>query len=104
MGASIIMTFSSQLLSWISSMIVPSFPLRFQGIANEGTIIDDIQLSSWDEKVMMIEAPIYRGNSGSPIINKNGQVIGIVFATLNQEEHGKVGLFIPIDYYFTYHN
>jgi|SRR5690625_1637069 len=79
-------------------------PLRFQGIANEGTIIDDIQLSSWDEKVMMIEAPIYRGNSGSPIINKNGQVIGIVFATLNQEEHGKVGLFIPIDYYFTYHN
>ena len=79
-------------------------PLRFQGIANEGTIIGDIQLSRWDEKVMMIEAPIYRGNSGSPIINKNGEVIGIVFATLNQEEHGKVGLFIPIDYYYKYHD
>lgn len=78
-------------------------PLRFQGIANEGTIIDYIQLSSWDEEVLMIKAPIYRGNSGSPIINEDGQVIGIVFATLNQEKHGKVGLFIPIDYYYKYH-
>lgn len=79
-------------------------PLSFQGIANEGTVIDYIQLSSWDEEVVMIQAPIYRGNSGSPIINKNGQVIGVVFATLTQEEHGKVGLFIPIDYYYKYHN
>lgn len=79
-------------------------PLRFHGIANEGTIIDYIQLSSWDEEVIMIQAPIYRGNSGSPIINNNGQVIGVVFATLNQDDHGKVGLFIPIDYYYKYHN
>jgi len=78
-------------------------PLRFHGIANEGTIIDYTKLSSWDEEVVMIQAPIYRGNSGSPIINKNGQVIGVVFATLTQEEHGKVGLFIPIDYYYKYH-
>src|SRR5690625_298444 len=79
-------------------------PLRFQGIANEGTIIDYIQLGDWDEEVLMIRAPIYRGNSGSPIININGQVIGIVFATLTQEKHGKVGLFIPIDYYYKYHH
>lgn len=79
-------------------------PLRFHGIANEGTIIDYIQLSSWDEEVVMIQAPVYRGNSGSPIINNNGQVIGVVFATLNQDDHGKVGLFIPIDYYYKYHN
>lgn len=75
-------------------------PLRFQGIANEGTVIDYIKLSSWEKEVVMIKAPIYRGNSGSPIINKDGQVIGVVFATLDQEEHGRVGLFIPIDYYY----
>lgn len=75
-------------------------PLRFQGIANEGAVIDYIQLSSWEKEVVMIKAPIYRGNSGSPIINTDGQVIGIVFATLNEEEHGRVGLFIPIDYYY----
>lgn len=75
-------------------------PLRFQGIANEGTIIDDIHLNDWEKEVRMIKAPIYRGNSGSPIIDGSGQVIGVVFATLHHSQHGKVGLFIPIDYLY----
>lgn len=75
-------------------------PLRFQGIANEGTLIDYILLNDWEKEVVMIQAPIYRGNSGSPIINQAGEVIGVVFATLHQDEHGRVGLFVPIDYYY----
>lgn len=74
-------------------------PLRFQGIVNEGYILDYIQLKEWNDPVIMIEAPIYRGNSGSPIINEQGEVIGVVFATINHNEYGTVGLFIPIDYY-----
>lgn len=74
-------------------------PLQFQGIANEGTIIDYIKLSSWEKDVVMLQAPIYRGNSGSPIINMDGQVIGVVFATTNHDVYGRVGLFVPIDYY-----
>lgn len=69
-------------------------PLKFTGIANEGTLIDFYQLSDWEVPVMMMEAPVYRGNSGSPVLNEEGQVIGIVFATLDHDEHGKVGLFI----------
>ena len=38
---------------------------------------------------MMMEAPVYRGNSGSPVLDNNGQVIGIVFATMDHDEHGK---------------
>ena len=49
----------------------------------------------------MIEAPVYRGNSGSPVLNHDGLVIGIVFATLNDDDYGKVGLFIPIDDYYS---
>lgn len=75
-------------------------PLSFHGIANEGTIIDYTKLKHWEDEVVMIKAPVYRGNSGSPIINKDGKVIGVIFATLNHDEHEKVGLFVPIDYYY----
>ncbi|RDW18156.1 serine protease [Oceanobacillus arenosus] len=79
-------------------------PLKFNGIANEGNIIHYMQLSSWDEAVIMIEAPVYRGNSGSPILNQDGEVIGIIFATLNHDTYGRVGLFIPISLYYQYHS
>jgi len=75
-------------------------PLNFTGIANEGRIIDSVQLKSWEVPVLMLDAPVYRGNSGSPVINHDGEVIGVVFATLDHEKEGKVGLFIPIDYYY----
>lgn len=75
-------------------------PLRFHGIANEGTIIDYLKLTNWKDEVVMIKAPVYQGNSGSPIINKQGNVIGVIFATIDHDEYGKVGLFIPIDYYY----
>lgn len=78
-------------------------PLKFQGIANEGTIIDYVKLDDWEEKVLMIKAPVYRGNSGSPVINQAGKVIGVIFATLDRDDYGKVGLFIPIDLYYKYH-
>lgn len=75
-------------------------PLSFYGIANEGTIIDYIQLRDWQDPVIMIQAPVYRGNSGSPVFDKEGQVIGVIFATLDHDDHGTVGLFVPIDYYY----
>nr|WP_106782465.1 trypsin-like peptidase domain-containing protein [Lysinibacillus timonensis] len=73
-------------------------PLFFSGIANEGNIIGPTLLSDWDEEVYMMHAPVYRGNSGSPVINMSGEVIGVVFATMDDEDYGNVGLFVPIDH------
>ncbi len=36
-----------------------------------------------DPRIYQISNPIQPGNSGGPLINKNGQVVGIVVATLN---------------------
>lgn len=74
-------------------------PLRFHGIVNEGTIVDSILLNDWEEEVIVIKAPVYRGNSGSPVIDDNGQVIGVVFATMKHDVYGKVGLAVPIELY-----
>lgn len=74
-------------------------PLRFTGIANEGYVMDYAKVKSKDDPVVMMDAPVYRGNSGSPVIDELGEVIGVVFATLDTDEAGRVGLFIPIDYF-----
>ncbi|MBM7540061.1 S1C family serine protease [Amphibacillus cookii] len=72
-------------------------PLRFNGIANQGMITGFIEQMSLATEVMMIDAPVYRGNSGSPVINQDGEVIGMIYATLNDEQYGRVGLAIPVD-------
>ena len=76
--------------------------LKFTGIANKGTVLDYVHVDSKELPVVMMDAPVYRGNSGSPVINESGNVIGIIFATLFHDDEGRVGLFIPVDYYYEY--
>lgn len=74
-------------------------PLNFIRIANEGSVLNYIHVSSKPLPVVMMNAPVYRGNSGSPVINEAGNVIGVIYATMRHDEAGKVGLFIPIHYF-----
>lgn len=67
-------------------------PLSWTQIANKGEILDINELT-------IISAPIYRGNSGSPVINMDGEVVAVVFAKRRTTEYGSksVGLAVPIE-------
>jgi serine protease Do len=79
------------------SVYIIGNPLVFNGIANEGEIwrLLDGQKSG----VMAVKAPIYRGNSGSPVIRKrDGVVVGVIYATTSILDNGanqRVGLAVP---------
>ena len=65
-------------------------PLFHNQIVNEGKILD----GSDPNGVLMLSAPIYKGNSGSPVISSKGDVIGVVFAKSMEEP---IGYAIPIE-------
>lgn len=72
-------------------------PLGFFNIVNEAVFIGMSRLAGWDEPVLTIQGPVYKGNSGSPIINSEGSVIGVLFASSDQtgEDDQTVGFVIP---------
>ncbi|MBU9713941.1 S1 family peptidase [Evansella tamaricis] len=93
--------------SWETGMpvFVIGNPLFFNFIANKGNVIG--MTEDRDVPFLMLDAPIYRGNSGSPVINEAGKVIAVVFATNRMEIDGekrRVGLAVPVDYFKEYLN
>lgn len=92
-----------QVRSWQPGMHVYIIgnPLFFNHIANEGSIIGEIPVQGLEVPAMAIQAPIYKGNSGSPVINERGEAIAVVFATAEIERSGekqKVGLAVPVSH------
>lgn len=76
-------------------------PLAFYRIATEGTVIGLTPSESGKLPMLMIQAPIHNGNSGSPVINDKGNVIAVVYATTTTsqgDQSATVGLAIPINY------
>ena len=53
---------------------------------------------NWVMKVIQIDAPINKGNSGGPLLNVNGDVIGICSLKFTDEEIEGMGFAIPIEY------
>ncbi|MBB6633101.1 S1 family peptidase [Cohnella thailandensis] len=74
-------------------------PLYFTQIAIEGAIIGLVPIRGRQTPVMALQAPVYSGNSGSPVINEHGKAIAVVYATADiqhQDQIIEAGLAVPI--------
>ena len=49
-------------------------------------------------EVIQIQAPIYPGNSGGPLVNLNGEVVGLNTYGLARSEMGFVNFAVPVNY------
>ena len=56
------------------------------------------ETSDYVMKVLQIDAAVNPGNSGGPLLNSNGEVIGIVSMKLVDQEIEGMGFAIPIEY------
>lgn len=65
-------------------------PLAHTFIVNEGTSGEMVR-SSLHSDVLLIEVPVHSGHSGSPVLTEEGLVVGVVYATTEENK----GLAIP---------
>lgn len=72
-------------------------PLGLFQIVTRATYVGEIG-SDRAGSLIMIRGPVFRGNSGSPVINADGKVIGILAAMAddgNQDPESAIGYVIP---------
>lgn len=64
-------------------------PLGFEQISQRGVVGELYKTKDTQSPVFDIKIPINPGNSGSPVINDQAQVAGIVFASISLDTNGK---------------
>ncbi|HAL73676.1 MAG TPA: hypothetical protein DCM45_01125 [Clostridiales bacterium] len=65
-------------------VIIIGNPLGFFLIVGRATVIGTARVAGLGAPVLVIKGPVYKGHSGSPVINSEGQVIGIIFAAATE--------------------
>jgi len=60
-------------------------PMGLFQIVSEAVYIGESRVANLKGSMIMIRGSVYRGNSGSPVINTDGQVVGILFAVAEDE-------------------
>lgn len=74
-------------------------PLGVNQLATSGVVLYNAKVDKLAAEAIAIKAPIYPGNSGSPVLNEQQQVIGVIFGTVKSDSSSPediVALAMPV--------
>jgi serine protease Do len=72
-------------------------PLGIGNVAVEGTVASYVRVAGFSGPVLVINASIYPGSSGSPVFDQNHQVVGIIFGVITPEKESEPqGAALPV--------
>lgn len=84
-----------------SQVLVIGNPLGFAQTVTQGTIEAYGRIVGYNNgivPVMVVDATVHAGSSGSPVFDSRGQVVGIIFAQLPAQPSERIrGLAIPVN-------
>ncbi len=72
-------------------VIIIGNPMGFSRVAKEGRLAGLVEVGNYGP-LLEVYAPIYPGSSGSPVFNKQGQVVGIIYAARQIGEDEVIGI------------
>lgn len=81
------------------ALIVVGNPMDINNVVVAGELKQYVLVKNKTGAMLCIDVPIYPGNSGSPVFDIDGRVVGVVFGNAVVEENGTektYGLAIPI--------
>lgn len=59
---------------------------------------DPIYVNDWLPEVIQAQVPIYPGNSGGPLVNLQGEVVGVNTYLMGRADTGRVAFAVPVNY------
>lgn len=74
-------------------------PLYLERIAASGSILGTARVQGRSAPVMIVDAPVRRGNSGSPVVNGRGRAVAVIYAAgevMHRGEPVQAGFAVPI--------
>lgn len=88
-----------------SDIIVAGSPIGLKGTITKGNISNIRKEEPYDYELIQISAPISPGNSGGPVVNIKGEIIGISVASLIGQGVQNINFAVPSKYIkFLLHN
>ena len=83
-------------LQQFDPLILIGNPEGFVRIIGEGSALGIYNLEWSEIPLLLIQAPVFKGNSGSPVFNDAMRVVGMVFAASDQPSaDGIIGIAVP---------